>query len=171
MSKRIKITILQVPQVGDIVRFTMPTTAPKSQTFVTFRSDSKQATIGTTAVQSAANLYAAYVADFGGITEMKFSYAPGTNYIYLDNTFTAGQINTRLYNLYSSNTANIEIRTIGMESYPAKITAATLGDDFAFRDKMGFGIPVKEFFSSAKEQYHQVDAPEKKKKEIDFKIQ
>ena len=126
MSKRIKITILQVPQVGDIVRFTMPTTAPKSQTFVTLRSGSGKATIGQTAVQSAANLYAAYVADFGGITEMDFSYAPGTNYIYLDNTFTAGQINTRLYDLYSSNTANIEIRTIGMESYPAKITAATL---------------------------------------------
>ena len=31
-----------------------------------------------------------------------------------------------------------------------KITAATFGDDFAFRDKMGFGIPVKEFFSDVK---------------------
>ena len=31
-----------------------------------------------------------------------------------------------------------------------KIAAATFGDDFAFRDKMGFGIPVKEFFSDEK---------------------
>jgi asparagine synthase (glutamine-hydrolysing) len=31
-----------------------------------------------------------------------------------------------------------------------KITAATFGNDFAFRDKMGFGIPVKEFFSDVK---------------------
>jgi asparagine synthase (glutamine-hydrolysing) len=27
-----------------------------------------------------------------------------------------------------------------------KVTASTFGDDFAFRDKMGFGIPVREFF-------------------------
>lgn len=30
---------------------------------------------------------------------------------------------------------------------------------------------MKEFFSSIKDQYHQVDLPEKKKKETDFKIQ
>lgn len=27
-----------------------------------------------------------------------------------------------------------------------KITASTFGNDFAFRDKMGFGIPLREFF-------------------------
>ena len=27
-----------------------------------------------------------------------------------------------------------------------KMTAGTFGNDFAFRDKMGFGIPVREFF-------------------------
>jgi asparagine synthase (glutamine-hydrolysing) len=31
-----------------------------------------------------------------------------------------------------------------------KMTASTFGNDFAFRDKMGFGIPVKEFFLKSK---------------------
>jgi len=31
-----------------------------------------------------------------------------------------------------------------------KMTASTFGDDFAFRDKMGFGIPVREFFLNNK---------------------
>jgi asparagine synthase (glutamine-hydrolysing) len=31
-----------------------------------------------------------------------------------------------------------------------KMTAAVFGEDFAFRKKMGFGIPVKEFFSDEK---------------------
>ena len=30
-----------------------------------------------------------------------------------------------------------------------EIAAETFGEDFAFRDKMGFGIPLKAFFSSA----------------------
>jgi asparagine synthase (glutamine-hydrolysing) len=31
-----------------------------------------------------------------------------------------------------------------------KMTAATFGNDFAFRDKMGFGIPIREFFLNSK---------------------
>ncbi len=31
-----------------------------------------------------------------------------------------------------------------------KMTAGTFGNDFAFRDKMGFGIPVREFFLNSK---------------------
>ena len=31
-----------------------------------------------------------------------------------------------------------------------KMTAPTFGSDFAFRDKMGFGIPVREFFLNIK---------------------
>ena len=30
-----------------------------------------------------------------------------------------------------------------------KMTAGTFGNDFAFRDKMGFGIPVREFFQNS----------------------
>ena len=30
------------------------------------------------------------------------------------------------------------------------MTASTFGNDFAFRDKMGFGIPVREFFLNSR---------------------